>query len=147
VKLTCLTPRADTLHFSLSLLLKLEEPIANLLALAQHAECMRFKEFWEVASSCKNLWGSIPGFEESIRNFALHAINLTFSSIHKTKLGETLSLSGGALDSLIKDQCANAGWAIDNDVVTLNNNIKSQLSKTKGGEALQLSQLRSLINT
>merc|ERR1712032_1190573 len=96
---------------------QLEDPITNLLTLAQHAECMQLKEFWEVASKCKYLWETIPGFEEAIRNFALHAINLTFSQITKTKLGEILSLNGAELDALVKDRQQRSGWQVVGDVV------------------------------
>ena len=81
---------------------QLEEPIANPKNLAELAETMRFKDFWEAASKCRNLWESIPGFEECIRKFALHAVGLTFSRINKKRLGEILSLTGGELDTLVR---------------------------------------------
>ncbi|UPR02979.1 subunit K of translation initiation factor 3 [Chloropicon primus] len=124
---------------------QLEEPIANLLTLAQYAECMQFKEFWEVASKCKYLWESIPGFEESIRNFALHAINLTFSQIRKQKLGEILSLTGKDLDALVKERAANSGWQVVGEVVHLGNALKSQIGKSSGSNVLEVSQFGPLM--
>ena len=125
---------------------QLEEPIANLLTLAQHAECMQFKEFWEVASKCKYLWESIPGFEQSIRDFALHAINLTFSQIRKQKLGEILSLEGGELDALVKDRAAKSGWKVTGDVIQLGGNeLKSKLGKSSGSNVLDFAQYGPLL--
>jgi translation initiation factor 3 subunit K len=124
---------------------QLEEPIANLLALAQYAECMQFKEFWEVASKCKYLWESIPGFEESIRNFAFHAINLTFSEIRKQKLGEILSLSGAALDATVKEHCSTSGWEVVGDVIHLGNDLQKQFGKKKGNNMLHYAQFGSLL--
>ena len=124
---------------------QLEEPIANLLTLAQYAECMQFTEFWEVAFKCKYIWESIPGFEQSIRSFALHAINLTFSQIRKQKLGEILSLAGGDLDALVKEHSANSGWKVVGDVVHLSNGLKSQLGKSAGSNVLDFAQFGPLL--
>lgn len=124
---------------------QLEDPIANLLTLAQHAECMQLKEFWEVASKCKYLWETIPGFEESIRNFALHAINMTFSQIRKKKLGEILSLEGAQLDDVVKERTANSGWTVAGEVISLGNGLKSQLGQAKGSSALEFTQYGSLL--
>ena len=124
---------------------QLEEPIANLSTLAKQAECMQFKEFWEVASKCRYLWESIPGFEESIRNFALHAINLTFSQIRKQKLGEILALGGSDLDTLVKEHCSSSGWQLVGDVINLGNDLKKQLGKKKGSEMLKFTQFGPLL--
>uniref|UniRef100_A0A7S2YX86 Eukaryotic translation initiation factor 3 subunit K n=1 Tax=Chloropicon laureae TaxID=464258 RepID=A0A7S2YX86_9CHLO len=125
---------------------QLEEPIAKLSALAQYAECMQFKEFWDLASNCKYLWESIPGFEEAIRNFALHAINLTFSQITKLKLGEILSLSGPELDALVKEHQAKSGWQLVGDVVHLaENDLQKQMAKKKGSEMLNFNQFGPLL--
>merc|ERR1712176_246810 len=105
---------------------QLEEPVANLLKLAEYAESMRFKEFWELASKCKYLWEKIPGFELAVRRFALHAVQLTFSRIPKKKLEELLSLVGGELDVLVNEQCAKSGWISDGEgMITIPKNSET----------------------
>merc|ERR1711871_1619985 len=107
---------------------------------------LQLKEFWEVASKCKYLWESIPGFEQSIRDFALHAINLTFSQIRKQKLGEILSLEGGELDALVKDRAAKSGWKVTGDVIRLGGNeLKSKLGKSSGSNVLDFAQYGPLL--
>ncbi|CAD5122949.1 DgyrCDS11344 [Dimorphilus gyrociliatus] len=80
-----------------------DKSIEKILYLSQLLETCEFKQVWPELEDVQDLISSITGFEDSIRKFVCHAVNITFQTIPKRELSELLgSLSDADLAKWIK---------------------------------------------
>lgn len=95
--------------------------LANLLELCQ------FKKFWQEKSQDQNLISLITGFDDSIRKFICHVVNITYQSIDRTVLKELL---GGIPDADLRSWIAKQSWKEEpNGMIFIQN--QEDLIKTK----------------
>nr|CAG4638688.1 EOG090X0BWZ [Cyclestheria hislopi] len=91
----------------------LEEPnIKYVMSLASLLETCNFKSFWEELSKSGSLLGPITGFEDSVRKFVSHVVNITFQTIEGTTLKELL---GNVDDQVLKQWITKNGWKDEGD--------------------------------
>lgn len=63
--------------------------------MADLLETCNFKKFWEEMAKCGDLIIAVQGFEDSIRKFVAHVVNITFQTIEVPVLKELMgNLSG-----------------------------------------------------
>ncbi|CAG0896109.1 unnamed protein product [Darwinula stevensoni] len=89
-----------------------ENTILRIMYMADLLEMCRFKEFWEKIQESPDLVMGITGFEDSIRRFICHVINITFQRIEKTKL---VDLLGGVSELMLKEWSDKHGWRDNGD--------------------------------
>jgi translation initiation factor 3 subunit K len=75
--------------------------LANLLELCQ------FKKFWQERAQDQLLISHITGFDDSIRKFICHVVNITYQTIDRGVLKELL---GGVPDAELRSWIAKNGW-------------------------------------
>lgn len=68
--------------------------IQKIMYMADLLEMCQFISFWEEINKSHEIIGEIKGFEDSIRKFICHVINITYQRIEKPVLAELL----GGLD-------------------------------------------------
>ena len=80
-------------------LLQLEEPqVGRVMVLANLLEVCNFKQFWEEVDKCGDLINAVNGFEDSIRKFISHVVNITHQTIETHLLKELLgNINGNCL--------------------------------------------------
>jgi len=95
--------------------------LTNLLELCQ------FKKFWQERAQDQNLISHISGFDDSIRKFICHVVNITYQTIDRTVLKELL---GSIPDAELRSWIAKNGWKEEpNGMVFIQN--QEDLIKTK----------------
>jgi len=101
--------------------------IARIAYLANLLELCQFKRFWHEKSQDLALLNRLSGFDDSIRKFVCHVINITYQTIDKSVLKELL---GGISDAELKSWVAKNGWKEQpNSVVFITNqeeNVKTK---------------------
>ena len=60
------------------------------MKLADLLETCKFKQFWEELDGCGDLIIAVNGFEDAIRKFVAHVINITYQTIEVPVLKELL---------------------------------------------------------
>lgn len=76
--------------------LQLEESqVARVMVLADLLETCKFKQFWEELSKCGDLIITVQGFEDAIRKFVAHVVNITYQTIEVPILKELLGSVNG----------------------------------------------------
>ena len=63
--------------------------MANLL------EMCKFKQFWEEASKSAELASAVQGFDDAIRKYVSHVVNITYQTIENSILKELLGITDG----------------------------------------------------
>ena len=75
---------------------QLEEPqVARVMVLADLLETCKLKQFWEEVAKCGDLIITVQGFEDAIRKFVTHVINITYQTIEVPVLKELLGNING----------------------------------------------------
>lgn len=64
--------------------------IARIAYLANLLELCHFKRFWQEKAQDANLISQITGFDDAVRKFVCHVVNITYQSMDKTVLKELL---------------------------------------------------------
>jgi len=104
-----------------------EDSIGLILKMHNMLETCQFIQFWNELSSRQPLIHGITGFEDSIRKFICHVIQITYQSIEKSSLR---SLLGGLADNQLNNWMNQFGWKdIENGFVFITNqdeNIKTK---------------------
>lgn len=94
--------------------------LANLLELCQ------FKKFWQEKSQDAELITNIHGFDDSIRKFICHVVNITYQTIDRSVLKELL---GNIPDAELRSWISKQGWKEQPGMIFINNqedNIKTK---------------------
>lgn len=87
---------------------RLEEPqVSRVMVLADLLETCNFKKFWEEMAKCGDLIIAVQGFEDSIRKFVAHVVNITFQTIEVPVLKE---LMGNLSEQALKQWIVKCGW-------------------------------------
>jgi len=81
--------------------------IARISYLANLLELCQFKKFWEEKSKDQKLLSHISGFDDSIRKFVCHVVNITYQSIDRAVLKDLL---GNIPDAELRSWVAKNGW-------------------------------------
>jgi translation initiation factor 3 subunit K len=68
------------------------EPIASLTKLAALLEACQFKQFWLSVTALRKELDAVPGFDESVRKYIMHAVSSTFQTITVPLLSEFLNV-------------------------------------------------------
>ncbi|XP_035227778.1 eukaryotic translation initiation factor 3 subunit K-like [Stegodyphus dumicola] len=104
-----------------------KDDIQKIVFLHNLLETCQFKQFWDVIQS--NSLGpiNITGFEDSIRKFICHVVNITYQHIVKDHLSTFL---GGLPDNELQLWMNKYGWKeVGNNLILINNqeeNIKTK---------------------
>jgi len=104
-----------------------DETISLITSLHNLLETCRFQDFWGELSIRPQLIHGITGFENSIRKFICHVIQITYQTIEKSALR---SLLGGLADNQLHQWMEQNNWKdMENDYVFIANqeeNIKTK---------------------
>ncbi|CAH0559988.1 unnamed protein product [Brassicogethes aeneus] len=103
-----------------------QEPINQIIYLADILEQCDFLMFWTRIHSLPELTQRITGFLDSIRKFVCHVVGITYQSIGRGKLAELL---GDVDDSTLKHWIKKYGWKEESNLVFIANqdeNIKTK---------------------
>lgn len=65
------------------------------MVLADLLETCKFKQFWEELAKCGDLIITVQGFEDAIRKFVAHVVNITYQTIEVPVLKELLGNVNG----------------------------------------------------
>ena len=65
--------------------------------MADFLEMCKFKQFWEEVAKCAELISAVTGFEDSIRKFVTHVVNITYQTIEYPVLRELLGNINGRI--------------------------------------------------
>eukprot|EP01098_Paradermamoeba_levis_P011027 TRINITY_DN4675_c0_g1_i2.p1 TRINITY_DN4675_c0_g1~~TRINITY_DN4675_c0_g1_i2.p1 ORF type:complete len:214 (+),score=75.17 TRINITY_DN4675_c0_g1_i2:117-758(+) len=120
------------------------ETIAPVIALAQHLEACRFKEFWSDALKQKELLNSVSGFRTAVRNFIISVLNMSYQRIKEEYLIEQLNLDPSEVDDLINKN----GWkrgADDKQSIVFPLTDENQAKSKKISETIHFDQLSKLL--
>ena len=74
-----------------------ESQVARVMVLADLLETCKFKQFWEELSKCGDLIITVHGFEDAIRKFVAHVVNITYQTIEVPILKELLGSVNGSV--------------------------------------------------
>jgi len=94
--------------------------LSNLLELCQ------FKKFWQEKAQDQTLLSQINGFDDSIRKFICHVVNISYQTIDRSVLKELL---GNIPDAELRSWIAKNGWKEEPGMVFITNqedNIKTK---------------------
>ncbi|XP_067120890.1 eukaryotic translation initiation factor 3 subunit K [Centruroides vittatus] len=80
--------------------------IKEIIELHDLLEMAKFKEFWEKIATMKDI-NTINGFEDSIRKFICHIINITYQRVSKSELAVLL---GNVEESQLATWMSKYGW-------------------------------------
>ncbi|KAK9825418.1 hypothetical protein WJX81_003981 [Elliptochloris bilobata] len=132
-----------------------EQPVAALVALTQHLEGARFRDFWLAQDACRDVVAGVTGFYEAVRAYILATISHTCRRVSKGTLAECLRLEDASLDALIEEKVAKEGWSVAAadmmTVVTLPENEQNVIHAQgtgQGGfrfEPMQLAQILQVV--
>jgi translation initiation factor 3 subunit K len=103
-----------------------EEPINQIIYLADILEQCDFQLFWTRIHSLPELTQRITGFLDSIRKFVCHVVGITYQTIERTHLAELL---GDVDDLTLKVWVNKYGWKEDGPLIFIANqdeNIKTK---------------------
>jgi len=71
------------------------------MVLADLLETCKFKQFWEELAKCGDLIITVQGFEDAIRKFVAHVVNITYQTIEVPVLKELLGNVNGKYGYII----------------------------------------------
>lgn len=104
-----------------------ENPIDQIIYLADLLESCEFTQFWSRMHTIPDLFLNIEGFNDSIRKFVCHVVGITFQTIDKKLLSELLD---GIDDSNLRLWVKKYGWKeLENGYIFIANqdeNIKTK---------------------
>jgi len=100
--------------------------IVRITYLANLLEQCQFKHFWQEKNKDQQLISEIKGFDDSIRKFVCHVVNITYQSLDKIILKDLL---GNITEAELKSWMAKYGWKEEHDTVYIAN--QEDLIKTK----------------
>jgi len=120
-----------------------------LTQLSTHLHVCRFPAFWkayrspEFAPLRDNYTVEIAGFDDSIREVVIRAVQAAFKTITRERLGSYLDLSGEELDKFV----SSLDWKVDatSGDVAVPPNDDNQINATVVRESIQLPQLSKII--
>nr|CAG4642750.1 EOG090X0BWZ [Evadne anonyx] len=86
----------------------LEEPhVSQVMNMADLLEMCKFKQFWEEANKSTELTSAVLGFDDAIRKYVSHVVNITYQTIEVSTLKELLGISE---DQALKQWVTKCGW-------------------------------------
>jgi len=86
----------------------LEEPqVSQVMNMANLLEMCKFKQFWEEASKSAELASAVQGFDDAIRKYVSHVVNITYQTIENSILKELLGITD---DQALKQWITKCGW-------------------------------------
>jgi len=86
----------------------LEEPHVNqVMNMADLLEMCKFKQFWEEASKSTELTSAVQGFDDAIRKYVSHVVNITYQTIEVSTLKALLGIFD---DQALKQWITKCGW-------------------------------------
>lgn len=129
-----------------------EQPLSALLAVSQHLEAGRYREFWQAVDACSDILASEPQFQDKMRRQILERLCKTYKRVGQNVLASCLHTDGSKLDSLIQQEVEEHGWTVSaggsERIITLPRNSHNQLRPaTAQGGAFEMDQLASLLTT
>ncbi|PWA75868.1 eukaryotic translation initiation factor 3 subunit K [Artemisia annua] len=104
--------------FSLCLFLipervQMDEQFKTLILLSHYLETAKFRQFWDEAAKARHILDLVPGFEQAIRNYAIHVLSLTYQKLPPSVLAEAINLEGPSLDKFLEHYIANNSWVVE----------------------------------
>merc|ERR1712216_145347 len=78
-----------------------EEAVNNLMLLSNLLESCDFAKFWETTTKMEDMLKAVPGFFDAIRCFVTRTLSISYSTIPKSKLCETLNVPLSELKAAI----------------------------------------------
>lgn len=115
--------------------------------MASLLETCSFRKVWKALEPLQEVLSEVVGFEDAIREFALHTIGMTFQTVPLTHVRESVNLDDTQLGKLL----AVRGWKIEGGTVkvTLNddNTAKPKKPEDAAGGLLQFNQLSKILSS
>jgi len=122
-----------------------QERITQLIAMGEALEISNFKQFWALRNgTIGNFLDIIPNFDESVRNFILNIVTITYQSIGKELLAEWVNMSLSALSTFVSEQ---PGWSQSGDIIHFPLNEENQAKPKKLVEPINVEQMRKILSS
>jgi len=120
-----------------------EEQLKLILSLHNLLETCKFEEFWNELTANPQLLVGFTGFEDAIRKFICHVINITFQTIEKSSMR---SMLGSLADNQLTFWMNQNGWKdVENGYVFIAN--QEEKIKTKNiTEKIDLENVAQVIS-
>ncbi|XP_037072775.1 eukaryotic translation initiation factor 3 subunit K-like isoform X2 [Pollicipes pollicipes] len=104
----------------------MEEPeVQDILRLSTLLELCQFQAFWEIIVEQPSIIAGMTGFEDSIRRYACHVLNITYQRISKELVRSTLNVTASELNSWISKY----GWTDEGSTVFIRTQDESVKTK------------------
>lgn len=84
-----------------------ETQINQVMNMADLLEMCKFKQFWEEASKSTEITSAVLGFDDAIRKYVSHVVNITYQTIEVSILKELLGILD---DQVLKQWITKCGW-------------------------------------
>merc|ERR1711928_257363 len=84
-----------------------ETQINQVMNMADLLEMCKFKQFWEEASKSTELTSAVQGFDDAIRKYVSHVVNITYQTIEVSTLKALLGIFD---DQALKQWITKCGW-------------------------------------
>jgi len=118
-----------------------EPKIHNVLYLGDMIEACDFVNMWQYLSENPKLISGVAGFEEAIRQFVCHTVNITFQNIDRKLL---VSLLGEINDTRLTALAKQHNWKVEKSTVFIQNHEATVKSKNIE-EKLDFSYIKDIL--
>ena len=122
-----------------------EEPVSQVVAVAAMLESCRFREVWAALKPLRDagLLGAAPGFDDALREFMLRTFEITYQSVLKSHLTESLGVDDAALGALVSKR----GWTVAGDTVKikLNDENTAKPKRVEESASMSLEQMTKIL--
>ncbi|KAF8311030.1 armadillo-type protein [Cantharellus anzutake] len=123
--------------------------LPNLIQLSNLLHTCRFPDFWktylsqELAPLRENYTVECAGFDDSVRDAVIRAVQATFTNIGRDRFATYVNLQGADFESYV----ASLGWSLNTStgVVSVPPNIDNQIKATVTRETITLPQLQKIV--
>mmetsp|Transcript_68582 Transcript_68582/g.165867 ORF Transcript_68582/g.165867 Transcript_68582/m.165867 type:complete len:219 (+) Transcript_68582:212-868(+) len=118
--------------------------VAALTAMEAALQTGHFARFWDLAASAdaRSVVEKTAGFAESIRDFIVLAMSITYSRVETARLARALNLDAAAIAA----QQEARGWTVEGDSVVFKKNAYNAPKPRKFKEGMAFSELRGVMD-
>ncbi|XP_043205516.1 eukaryotic translation initiation factor 3 subunit K-like [Amphibalanus amphitrite] len=104
----------------------MEKPeIRVILRLSTLLELCQFQTFWEQIEDQQELISDITGFEDSVRRYVCHVLNITYQRIGKELVQSALNVTASELSAWVTKY----GWSDEGETIFIRNQDESVKTK------------------
>ncbi|MEW5299639.1 MAG: hypothetical protein WDW38_004312 [Sanguina aurantia] len=129
--------------------LQAEEDIARVMEMAAALESGRLNDFWNKASSSRDLIAAVPGFYEAVRSFSVHLLSISFRKVSRKVLAESVALEGITLEQMIQARVLSSGWSLvsspGGDLIVLPRSEHNQIVVKRTQDVITFDQIAPVL--